>query len=190
MAGMAPSEDSYLKTSVITLAKNRIVWLLVLMLSAMVTGAMLEHYESAIATIPLLVSFIPMLMDTGGNCGSQASTMIIRGMALDEIELRDFARVWFKEIRVALLCSLALSVVNFFRIWLQYNDLGVATVVSLTLVATICIAKSLGCVLPMLAKKLRLDPAIMASPMITTITDACSILVFFSFAIHLLGSRL
>ncbi len=190
MAGMAPSEDTYLKTPVLTLAKNRIVWLLVLMVSAMITGAMLEHYEAAIATIPLLVSFIPMLMDTGGNCGSQASTMIIRGMALDEIELQDFAKVWFKEIRVALICSLVLSVVNFFRIWIQYKDLGVAAVVSSTLVATICIAKSLGCVLPMVAKRLKLDPAIMASPMITTLTDACSIMVFFTVATKLLGSRL
>ena len=190
MAGMAPSEDSYLKTPVFVLAKNRIVWLLVLMLSAMVTGGMLEHYEAAISTIPLLVSFIPMLMDTGGNCGSQASTMIIRGMALDEIELSDFPKVWFKEIRVALLCSLGLSVVNFIRIWIQYQDLGVAAVVSATLIATICIAKSLGCMLPMLAKKLKLDPAIMASPMITTVTDACSILVFFSIAMSFLSDRL
>lgn len=190
MAGMAPSEDTYMKTSVIELAKNRIVWLLILMLSAMVTGAMLEHYEAAIATIPLLVSFIPMLMDTGGNCGSQASTMIIRGMALDEIDLKDFAKVWFKEIRVALICSLILAAVNFIRIWLQYRDLGVACVVSMTLIATVCVAKSLGCVLPMLAKKLKLDPAIMASPMITTITDACSIFAFFTIATHLLADRI
>lgn len=190
MAGLAPHEDSYLKTPVYILAKNRIVWLLVLMLSAMLTGAMLEHYEAAIATIPLLVSFIPMLMGTGGNCGSQASTLIIRGMALDEIELRDFPRVFFKEIRVALLCSFVLAVVNFLRIWLQYHDLGVAMVVSVTLVATICIAKSLGCMLPMLAKKCKLDPAIMASPMITTLTDACSILVFFYIATKLLQERL
>ena len=190
MAGMAPSEDAYMKTSVLKLAKNRIVWLLVLMLSAMVTGAMLEYYEAAIATIPLLVSFIPMLMDTGGNCGSQASTMIIRGMALDEIELKDFPKVWFKEFRVALICSFILAGVNFVRIWLQYRDLGVACVVSATLIATVCIAKSLGCMLPMLAKKLKLDPAIMASPMITTITDACSIFVFFTVATHILSTRI
>ncbi|MBQ9832635.1 MAG: magnesium transporter [Clostridia bacterium] len=190
MAGMVPSEDTYLKTSVFKLARNRIIWLVILMLSAMITGSMMEQYEAAISALPLLVSFIPMLMGTGGNCGSQASTIIIRGMALDEIELSDFFKVWFKEIRVALLCSVVLSLVNFFRIWIQYQDLGVAVTVSLTLIATVCIAKSLGCILPMLAKKLHLDPAIMASPMITTLTDAASILVFFNIAINLLGSRL
>lgn len=190
MAGMAPSDDTYLKTPVITLAKNRIVWLLILMISAMITGAMLEYYEAAIATIPLLVSFIPMLMDTGGNSGSQASTMIIRGMALDEIELKDFLRVWWKEARVALLCGTLLSAVNFLRIWLQYNDVGVAAVVSLTLIITVFLAKSLGCILPMLARALKLDPALMASPMITTITDACSIMVFFTLALNILRNRL
>ena len=199
MAGIAHSDDTYLKMPVVSLAKNRIIWLLVLMFSAMITGAMLEHYEAAIATLPLLVSFIPMLMDTGGNCGSQASTMIIRGMALDEIEPSDFLRVWWKEIRVALLCGGTLSVVNFVRIYLQYNVLAaepnpdcvrIAAVVSLTLIATVCIAKSLGCILPMLAKKLKLDPALMAAPMITTVTDACSILVFFSLALTILRDRL
>lgn len=190
MAGMAPSEDTYLKTPVLTLARNRIVWLLVLMLSAMVTGALLEHYEAAISALPLLVSFIPMLMDTGGNGGSQASTMIIRGLALDEIKLSDLFTVWWKEARVALLCGSALAAVNFVRIWVQYGDVGIATVVALTLICTIFIAKSLGCLLPMAAKKLKLDPALMASPLITTITDACSILVFFNFSLALLGSRL
>ncbi len=190
MAGMAPSEDSYLKTPVVTLAKNRIVWLFVLMLSAMITGAMLEHYQAAIAAIPLMVSFIPMLMDTGGNCGAQASTMIIRGLALDEIEPRDVFRVWWKEIRVALLCGVALAIVNFIRIMIQYKDVKVAAVVCSTLICTIVIAKSLGCLLPMLAKKLKIDPALMASPMITTITDAASILVFFRFALSFLSDRL
>ncbi len=190
MAGMAPSEETYLKTSVLHLAKNRIVWLLVLMLSAMVTGAMLEYYEAAIAALPLLVSFIPMIMDTGGNCGSQASTMIIRGMALDEIEWKDFFRVWWKEARVALLCGSALACVNFLRILVQYRDAGIALVVCGTLLVTVLLAKSLGCVLPMLAKRLKLDPALMASPMITTITDACSILVYFNVALHLLANRL
>ncbi|MBE5785393.1 MAG: magnesium transporter [Clostridiales bacterium] len=199
MAGMAPSEDAYLRMPVFSLAKNRILWLLILMFSAMLTGALIEHYEAAIATLPLLVSFIPMLMGTGGNCGSQASTMIIRGMALDEIELSDFFRVWWKEVRVALLCGSVLSAANFLRIWLQYGVLSanpepdtvmIAAVVSLTLIATVCIAKSLGCMLPMLAKRLKLDPAIMAAPMITTLTDALSILVFFSLAVTMLGSRL
>ena len=190
MAGMTPSDETYLKTPVLTLAKHRIVWLLVLMFSAMVTGAMLEHFEAAISAIPLLVSFLPMLMDTGGNCGSQASTMIIRGMALDEIDLSDVFRVWWKEVRVALLCSVVLAIFNFLRILIQYRDLEVAAVVCCTLICTVLIAKSLGCLLPMLAKRVRLDPALMAAPMITTITDACSILVFFRFALSFLSARL
>lgn len=190
MAGMAPSEDTYLKTPVLTLAKNRIIWLLILMVSAMLTGALLEHFEAAIASLPLLVSFIPMLMDTGGNGGAQASTMIIRGLALDEIELRDLFTVWWKEARVALLCGTALAGVNFLRIVIQYHDVGIAAVVSLTLVCTLFIAKSLGCLMPMAAKKLKLDPALMASPLITTLTDACSILVFFNITIAILGDRL
>lgn len=190
MAGMAPSEETYLKTPPFKLAKNRIIWLLVLMLSAMVTGGLLEHYEAAIAGLPLLVSFIPMLMDTGGNCGAQASTMIIRGLALDEIELKDFFRVWWKEIRVALICGAALSAVNFIRIIIQYGDIGVAAVVSLTLIITVCVAKSLGCILPIIAKRLKLDPAIMASPIITTLTDACSVFVYFTIATAMLRGRL
>lgn len=191
MAGMSPSEDTYLKTPVWSLAKNRILWLMILMVSAMITGSLLESYESAIAAIPLLVSFIPMLMDTGGNSGAQATTMIIRGLALDEIELKDLFRVWWKEIRVAATVGVALSVVNFLRIVIQYhsdpNCVPIALTVSLTLIATVFIAKSLGCLLPMLSKKLHLDPAVVAAPMLTTITDACSILVFFNIAIGLLG---
>ncbi len=192
MAGITPSDASasYLKTPVFTLARNRILWLMILMVSAMITGALLESYEAAIAAVPLLVSFIPMLMDTGGNSGSQAATMIIRGMALDEIEWSDIFTVWWKEIRVALICGASLAIVNFLRIWIQYHDLAVAAVVCLTLMGTVLIAKSLGCLLPMLAKKLKLDPAIMAAPMITTITDACSILVYFSFALRFLANRL
>ena len=190
MAGMAPSEEEYLKTPIWKLAKNRIVWLVILMLSSMITGAMLEHFEAAIAAIPLLVSFIPMLMDTGGNSGTQASTMVIRGLALDEIEPRDAARVWFKEIRVALLVSAGLALINFARIAIQYHDVAVAAIVSLTLIATVCIAKSLGCLLPMLAKKLKLDPALMATPILTTVTDAASILVYFTLTMNILGDRL
>ncbi|MEG1754640.1 MAG: magnesium transporter [Clostridia bacterium] len=190
MAGMAPSEDSYLKTPVIKLAKNRIVWLLILMFSAMITGALLENYEAAIATIPLLVTFIPMLMDTGGNSGSQSATMVIRGMALDEINLKDVFKVFWKEVRVAAIVGIVLAVVNFLRIWIQYKDAAIAACVSLTLVVTILIAKSIGCLLPLLAKKLKLDPAIMAAPLITTITDACSIFVFFTISMNLLSNRL
>jgi magnesium transporter len=190
MAGMAPSEESYLKTSVFTLAKNRIVWLLILMVSGMITGALLESYEAAIAAIPLLVSFIPMLMDTGGNSGSQAATMIIRGMALDEIRLSDIFKVWWKEVRVALLVGFGLALVNFLRILIQYRDLVVALVVAMTMMITVLVAKSLGCLLPMLAKRLKMDPAIMAAPMLTTVADACTIFVFFNFAMLLLRDRL
>lgn len=187
MAAMHPSEDSYFKTSVFTHAKNRIVWLLVLMLSAAVTGTIITHYEEAFASLPLLVAFIPMLMDTGGNCGSQTSTLIIRGLATDEIELKDVLRCWFKEIRVALLVGIVLAVVNGLRILIQYHNAMLAVVIGVTLMCTICISKSLGCFLPMLAKKLKLDPAIMASPMITTIVDCCSILIYFNIAIRLLN---
>ena len=190
MAGILPSEDTYLKTPVFTLFKSRILWLMVLMVSAMVSGALITHFESAISALPLLVSFIPMLMGTGGNSGSQSSTTIIRSMALDEVELSDFFRVWWKEVRVALLCGVALGAVNYARIAFQYHDGSIAMTVSLTLVVTVVVAKSLGCILPMLAKKLKLDPALMASPMLTTITDACSILVFFLFVTLFLGNRL
>ncbi len=190
MAGIVPSEDTYLKTPVFILFKNRIFWLLVLMISAMLTGALIEHFEAAIATLPLLVTFIPMLTGTGGNSGSQASTMVIRGMALDEIIQSDFIRVWWKEVRVALLCGTALAMVNFLRIWIQYDDALVALTVSLTLVATVLIAKSLGCILPMLARVFKLDPALMASPVLTTITDAASIVFFFCVATQILSARL
>jgi len=185
-----PSEDTYLKTPVFTLFKSRILWLMVLMVSAMVSGALMTHFEGAISALPLLVSFIPMLMGTGGNSGSQSSTTIIRSMSLDEIELSDFFRVWWKEVRIALLCGVALALVNFARIYFQYHDGVIAMTVSLTLIVTVVIAKSLGCILPMLAKKLKLDPALMASPMLTTITDAASILVFFMFVMVFLGDKL
>ena len=190
MAGILPSEDTYLKTPVFTLFKSRILWLMVLMVSAMVSGALMTRFEGAISALPLLVSFIPMLMGTGGNSGSQSSTTIIRSMSLDEIELSDFFRVWWKEVRIALLCGVALALVNFARIYFQYHDGVIAMTVSLTLIVTVVIAKSLGCILPMLAKKLKLDPALMASPMLTTIPDAASILVFFMFVMVFLGDKL
>ncbi len=186
MAAISPTDESYLKTPVFTHVRKRILWLLILMLSAMITGQLITHYEDAFAAIPLLVSFIPMLMDTGGNCGSQSSTMVIRGMALDEIQMKDFFRVWFKEIRIALVCGIILSVVNTLRIWIQYGDFFMAITVGITLLITVIIAKSLGCILPMLAKALHLDPAVMASPLITTIVDVCSVFVFFNMAIWIL----
>lgn len=187
MAGMAPSEESYLRTPVWKLAKNRIVWLMVLMISGIITGLLLASYESAFSAIPALVAFIPMLMDTGGNCGSQAATMIIRGMALDEINLKDVLTVWFKEVRVSLICGAALAIFNIVRVYLQYQNIVLGIVVGLTLMVVVCMAKSLGCLLPMLAKKLKLDPALMAAPMLTTIVDAFAVVMYFTIAIALMN---
>lgn len=183
MAAMQPTEDSYFKTSIFAHSRNRIVWLLFLMLSSIVTGSIITRYEEAFATIPLLVAFIPMIMGTGGNCGSQSSTLIIRGLATDEIKIKDFFKVWWKEIRVSIIVGMILAVVNGVRILVQYQNLQLAFVVGITLVITAMIAKSLGCILPILAKRLKLDPAIMAAPLITTIVDTCSVLVFFNIAV-------
>jgi magnesium transporter len=188
MAAMVPTNDTYFGTTVIQHAKNRIVWLLVLMLSATVTGLLITKYESAFASNLLLVSFIPMLMGTGGNCGSQSSTLIIRGMAIDEIHIKDFLKVLFKEIRVALLVGVMLGTANAIRIYLQYRDVTIAVIVGLTLVSTVCLSKMLGCILPMAAKKLKLDPALMAAPLITTIVDTSSILIYFTIALQVMKS--
>ncbi len=179
MAAIMPAEDTYFKTSVFTHAKNRIVWLLVLMISAMITGAIIENFESAIASLPLLVSFIPMIMGTGGNCGSQSSTLIIRGLATDEIKTKDILKAMWKEFRVAILVGIGLAIVNTARIIIQYKDVKIAFAVSITLIFTVILAKLLGCILPILAKKLKLDPAIMASPLLTTVADTISVLLFF-----------
>ena len=187
MAAITPSEDTYFKTSVFKHARNRILWLLVLMISSTFTGTIITNYENAFAAIPILVAFIPMLMDTGGNCGSQSSTLIIRGLANDEIHFKDIFKVWWKEIRVAVLVGIALFAFNFVRIIIQYNNMKLAFIVGFTLLGTITIAKSLGCLLPMLAKKLKLDPAIMAAPIISTIVDACSVLIYFNIAVVILG---
>lgn len=182
MAAIVSSEDTYFKTSVFSHAKNRIAWLLVLMLSSAITGSIITSYEKAFAVVPLLVSFIPMLMDTGGNCGSQSSTLIIRGIALDEIVFKDIFKVVFKEFRVSLLVGGTLSVVNGIRIYVFYHDLNLAIVVALSLVVTIMLAKFIGGVLPLVAKRFGLDPALMAAPLITTVVDTCSILVYFRIA--------
>lgn len=187
MAAMAPSEDEYLKESVWDQYKNRIVWLLVLMLSSIVTGKIISSYENAFAAVPILVSFIPMIMDTGGNCGSQASTMIIRALATDEITPKDIFKVWWKEIRIALLVGITLAIVNGARISIQYGNIVLGIVIGLTLIFTAVLAKSLGCILPILAKQLKLDPAYMASPMITTMVDACSLVIFFNVALALIN---
>ena len=184
MAAVTPSENKYFRTSVLTHTKNRVIWLLVLMLSGILTGAIIAKFEDAIAAIPALVSFIPMLMDTSGNSGTQASTMVIRGMAMDEIHLRDFLRVWFKEIRIALLGGVILAAVNTARILIQYQasqeSIYFAITTSITLLCVICIAKSFGVILPMLAKKLHLDPAVAASPVLTTICYICTVTIEFA----------
>ena len=182
MAAIQPAKESYFKTSVWMHAAHRTGWLLVLMLSATFTGLIISHYEAAFSAVPLLVSFIPMLMDTGGNCGSQSATLVIRGLAVEEIRFSDLFRVVWKEFRIALIISAILSVVNGLRIFLMYRDPLLALVVGLSLAATVILAKFVGCVLPLLAKRIKLDPAIMASPLITTIVDACSVLLYFRIA--------
>ena len=175
MAAINPSEKTYFETSVFTHAKSRIPWLLVLMFTSIATGTIITKYENAFASIPLLVSFIPMLMDTGGNCGSQSSTLIIRGLALSQIRFKDIFRVVFKEFRISLIVGAVLAATNGVRILIQYEDPMLALVIALSLIATIIIAKMVGCLLPLLASKVHLDPAIMASPLITTLVDICSI---------------
>ncbi len=182
MAAMAPTEEDYFSTGVFKHAKNRVLWLLILMLSATITGGIITNYENAFAAVPLLVSFIPMIMGTGGNCGSQSSTLIIRGLATDEIKLKDVFKVIWKETRVAIIVGIVLAIVNAISIILQYNDYMLATTIGITLILTVILAKFIGCILPLLAKRLKLDPALMASPLITTIVDTCSILVYFSIA--------
>ena len=181
MAGVSPNEDSYFGTSVFQHAKNRSLWLMLLMLSATVTGEILGHYEDAMAVMSVLITFIPMLMGTGGNCGSQSSTLVIRGLAVGEIEFKDIFRVLFKEIRVAVVVGLMLAVVNGLRIYIMYDqNVMLAGALGLTMIAVVSMAKCIGCILPLLAKKLGLDPAIMAAPLITTILDTCTILVYFN----------
>lgn len=180
MSGMTPNEETYFGTSVFQHAKNRSMWLLILMLSATVTGLLLTHYENAMAVMPILISFIPMLMGTGGNCGSQSSTLVIRGLAVGEIEFKDIFRVMFKEVRVAMLVSVFLAFVNGIRVFIMYHDLMLCITIGLTMMGTICLAKMVGCTLPLVAKKIGLDPAIMAAPLITTLLDTSTILVYFN----------
>lgn len=183
MAAIAPSDHPYLKTSVFVLAKNRIVWLLFLMLSAMVTGTILENYEAAFVAFPLLVTCMPMLTGTAGNAGSQASTLIIRGMSIGDIHLSDWWKVTLKELRVAALCGAALCVVNTIRLMISFpGQTTITIVVSLSLFLIVIIAKFVGSLLPMLAKLIRVDPAIMASPLISTIMDSVSMLIYFNIA--------
>lgn len=181
MAGVTPNEDSYFGTSVFQHAKNRALWLMLLMLSATVSGEILAHYESAMAVMPILITFIPMLMGTSGNCGSQSSTMVIRGIAVGEIEFKEFFKVVFKEIRIAILVGVMLAVVNGIRIYIMYDqDIMLAIAIGITMIAIVCMAKCIGCTLPLFAKKIGLDPALMAAPLISTIMDTCTILMYFA----------
>ena len=186
MAAVTPDERPYFAASAWEHARRRLLWLLILMLSAAVTGAIITRYEDAISAVPLLVAFLPMLMDTGGNCGSQSATLVIRGLTLEEIRPRDLFRVVRKELAVSLIVSAVLAAANGLRILLQYRDGAIALVISLSLAATVVLAKLVGCVLPIAAKRLRMDPAIMASPLITTIVDAGAVLIYFRTAAALL----
>ena len=195
MSGMLPSERTYLKSSAFELFKNRIPWLLLLMLSATFTGMIISAFEGALAAQAALIAFIPMLMGTGGNSGSQSSVTVIRALSLDEMRLSDLPVVIWKEIRTAMLCGLALAAACFVKIWLVDKlllgnheiTLLVDAVVCLALFATVLVAKLVGAVLPLGAKALGLDPAVMASPFITSIVDALSLLLYFVFARLLLG---
>lgn len=188
MAAMSPTEEKYLDASIFSLAKHRVVWLLVLMISATFTGGIIRKFEGLLQSVVVLTAFIPMLMDTGGNSGSQSSTLIIRGIALGEIELKDARKVVLKELGISIVVGAVLAVVNFFRIYL-FDNVGVliSLTVSLTLFITVVISKVIGGILPMIAKKINIDPAIMAGPLITTIVDALSLIVYFSIASWLLN---
>jgi magnesium transporter len=188
MAAITPSDKPYMKTGVFDTWKQRIPWLLLLMISATFTGGIITHYEEALGAYVVLTAYIPMLMDTGGNAGSQASVSIIRGLSLNEIEFKDTFKIIFKELRVAFLVGVTLAAANFVKLMLLDRVAPiVALVICCTLVVTVLCAKLVGATLPILAKRLGFDPAVMASPFITTIVDALSLLVYFQFATHLLG---
>ena len=184
MAAMNPSDEEYLKESVISLAKHRILWLLVLMISATFTGLVIKKYEDILQSAVYLATFIPMLMDTGGNAGSQSATLVIRGIALEEIEFSDIFRVIWKELRVSILVGFILSAVNFIRIYYFTNSsLETSLVVAISMFLTVIMAKVVGGVLPLIAKSLKIDPAIMASPLITTIVDTAALIIFFKLSV-------
>lgn len=188
MNAILPTEKSYLKLSIIDIWKSRIPWLLLLMVSATFTGKIIQHYEESLATMVILTAFIPMIMDTGGNAGGQASATIIRSLSLNDVEFKDILKVIFKELRVSFLIGLTLAVANFLKLlFIDRVTTKVALVVCSTLVLTVCVAKVIGCSLPMIAKKLKFDPAVMASPFITTIVDAVSLFIYFRIAVTVLG---
>ena len=184
MAAMNPSDEEYLKESVISLAKHRILWLLVLMISATFTGLVIKKYEDILQSAVYLATFIPMLMDTGGNAGSQSATLVIRGIALEEIEFSDIFKVIWKELRVSILVGFILSAVNFIRIYyFTRSGLETSLVVAISMFLTVIMAKVIGGVLPLVAKSLKIDPAIMASPLITTIVDTAALIIFFKLSV-------
>ena len=188
MAAIVPNDRPYMRTGIIDTWKKRIPWLLFLMVSATFTGKIITSFEDALSSCVILTAFIPMLMDTGGNAGGQASATIIRGLSLEEIEFDDLFRVMWKELRVGILCGVTLAAANFVKMLvIDRTGASVAAVVCITLVAAVSIAKLIGCSLPMLARRLGFDPAVMASPFITTIVDALSLLVYFMFSKTLLG---
>ena len=188
MNALAPSDEEYLDSSVYSLAKQRIMWLLILMISATFTGIIIRQYESVLSSVVILASFIPMLMDTGGNSGSQSSTLIIRGLALGELEITDYPKIIWKEFRVSILVGLVLAFINFLRIYLlERVDFIVSLTVCISLFATVVLAKVVGGMLPLIAKKFKLDPAIMAAPLVTTIVDTFALMVYFSTATLLMG---
>ena len=188
MNALAPSDEEYLDSSVYSLAKQRIMWLLILMISATFTGIIIRQYESVLSSVVILASFIPMLMDTGGNSGSQSSTLIIRGLALGELEITDYPKILWKEFRVSILVGLVLAFINFLRIsLLERVDFIVSLTVCISLFATVVLAKVVGGMLPLIAKKFKLDPAIMAAPLVTTIVDTFALMVYFSTASLLMG---
>ena len=191
MAAIVPSDKSYMKTGVFETFTKRIPWLLLLMVSATFTGGIIASFEDALSACATLTVYIPMLMDTGGNAGGQASVTIIRGLSLNEIAFRDIFRVIWKEARVSILCGITLSAANFAKLMLLDRvDIKIAIVVCLTLVAAVLVAKLVGCVFPMVAKRIGFDPAVMASPFITTIVDAISLLIYFQIASHVLADIL
>lgn len=188
MGAITPSDKPYLRQSVFHIFKNRIPWLLFLMLSAAFTGMIISHFESALSAYTILVASIPMITGTGGNCGSQSSVTVIRGLSLQEIEFSDTLRVIWKEIRVSVMCGVSLAIVNFGKLMIiDHVAFGVAAIICLTLIVTVFVAKLVGCVLPIFAKRIGLDPAVMASPFITTIVDALSLFIYCKIAETILG---
>ncbi|HBH70501.1 MAG TPA: magnesium transporter, partial [Lachnospiraceae bacterium] len=187
MAAIVPSDKTYFKTSIFETYKHRMPWLLLLMISATFTGAIITSYEKALASYVVLTAYIPMLMDTGGNAGSQASVSIIRALSLDEVEFRELPKAIWKELRVAVMCGITLAAVNFVKLLIVDRiPMEIAAIVCLTLVVVVIFAKFIGCCLPLLADRIHLDPAVMASPLITTIVDAVSLLTYFQIATHIL----